>query len=272
MVLYLDLIIIKEFIMDFILIITTVSVLKKKTSSYLIIISSLIGVLETILDILINFSIPIRWIIKIIVSILMIKIIYKTKDLKEFAKEIFVFYIVSFIYAGITISLMFSRSLNEFLNTGSMIGKYSSWIIILSILLSIILIKITFKLISKNIRKDNIICDLEICIDKKILNLKVLLDTGNLLKDPILRFPVVIVEKSILRDILESTNIKRKIYLIPYETLGSKNKVLFGIKPEYIRLSTNNNYVIKDVILGLYDGKLSKCNSYKGLVRHWNIR
>ena len=85
MVLYLDLIIIKEFIMDFILLLTTTSVLKKKTNSMKIVISSIIGVLETVLDIFINFTPIIRWIIKILTSILMIKIIYKTKDLKEFA-------------------------------------------------------------------------------------------------------------------------------------------------------------------------------------------
>ena len=188
MVLYLDLIIIKEFIMDFILLLTTTSVLKKKTNSMKIVISSIVGVLETVLDIFINFTPIIRWIIKILTSILMIKIIYKTKDLKEFAKEIFVFYIVSFIYAGITISLMFSKSLNTFFNTGFMVGKYSSWIILLSIIFSAVLIKYTFKLISRNIRKDNMICNLEICIDKKLYNTKVLLDTGNLLKDPIFRF------------------------------------------------------------------------------------
>src|SRR5699024_103546 len=145
----------KEFIMDFILLLTTTSVLKKKTNSMKIVISSIIGVLETVLDIFINFTPIIRWIIKILTSILMIKIIYKTKDLKEFAKEIFVFYIVSFIYVGITISLMFSKSLNTFFNTGFMVGKYSSWIILLSIIFSAVLIKYTFKLISRNIRKDN---------------------------------------------------------------------------------------------------------------------
>ena len=83
---------------------------------------------------------------------------------------------------------------------------------------------------------------------------------------------MVIIEKNILKDVITDTKTKRKIYLIPYETLGSKNKVLFGIRPEYIRLSINNNYVIYDAILGLYDGKLSKTDSYKGLVRNWNIR
>ena len=83
---------------------------------------------------------------------------------------------------------------------------------------------------------------------------------------------MVIIEKNILKDVIIDTKTKRKIYLIPYETLGSKNKVLFGIRPEYIRLSINNNYVIYDAILGLYDGKLSKNDSYKGLVRNRNIR
>ena len=276
MVLYLDLIILKEFIMDSILIITTMTVLKKKTNSIRIIIASLIGVCDTLFDIFITTSISIRFILKIIVSILMIKIIYKTKDVKEFAKEIFVFYIVSFIYAGITISIMFSKSINTFLNQGVFIGKYSDSIIVISVIIGIALITYTFKLISRNIRKDNMICNLEICMDKdnenekeeKIIELKVLLDTGNLLKEPISNLPVIIVEKKKVEHIIKNTKKERKIYLIPYKTLGSENKVLFGIKPEYIRLKRDNIYTMKEVIIGLYDGNISESNSYSGLVRN----
>ena len=272
MVLYLDLIILKEFIMDSILIITTMAVLKKKTSSIRIIIASIIGVCDTLLDIFISFNFPIRLILKIIVSILMMKIIYKTKDVKEFAKEIFVFYIVSFIYAGITITIMFSRSINSFLNKGILIGKYSNTITIISILIGIVLITYTFKLISRNIRKDNMICELEVCIDGEKIKLKVLLDTGNLLKEPITNMPVIIIEKKKIEHILQNTKNERKIFLIPYKTLGTENKVLFGIKPEYIRLSRDNNYTINEVIIGLYDGNISENNSYNGLARNWYIR
>lgn len=266
MVLYLDLVIFKEFIMDIILILTTVTVLKKKTNSIRILFASLVGIIDTLIDIFFHICFPIRLLLKILVSVLMIKIVYKTKDFKEFAKELFVFYIVSFVYGGILISLMFSKSLNSFLNSGKMVGKYSDIELIFAVILGLFLIAKTFKMISKNIRKDTLICKAEICIRNETIKLKLLLDTGNLLKEPITKMPVVIVEKDKLKKALYNIEKDKKIYLIPYKTLGNKTKVLFGIKPEYIKLETNNDYVFKkDVVIGLYDEKISQNDTYFGL-------
>ena len=60
MVLYLDLIIFKEFIMDSILLIITKTVLKKNTNRKRIIISSLVGVTETVIDLFISMNTFIR--------------------------------------------------------------------------------------------------------------------------------------------------------------------------------------------------------------------
>ena len=73
MVLYLDVIIFKEFIMDFILIIVTKTVLKKSTKNTNIIIACALGVIETIIDILMNINVVVRLILKLITSILILK-------------------------------------------------------------------------------------------------------------------------------------------------------------------------------------------------------
>lgn len=266
MVLYLDVIIFKEFIMDFILIIVTKTVLKKSTKNTNIIIACALGVIETIIDILMNINVVVRLILKLITSILIIKVVFNSKNIKEILKELATFYIVSFIFAGIATSIMFSQSLNKVLQNGVIFGKYSNFLIIVSVIIGTILIVITFKLISKNIRKDNMVCDVEIGILNNIIKVKVLIDTGNLLKEPITGKPVVIIEKRKLNYILEDLKDSIKIYVIPYKTLGNEEKVLFGIKPEYIRLREENNYYSDDVIIGLYDGKISQNDSYFGLI------
>lgn len=266
MVLYLDVIIFKEFIMDFILIIVTKTVLKKSTKNTNIIIACELGVIETIIDILMNINVVVRLILKLITSILIIKVAFNSKKIKEILKELATFYIVSFIFAGIATSIMFSQSLNKILKHGIILGKYSNFLIILSVIIGTILIIITFKLVSKNIRKDNMVCDVEIGILDNIIKIKVLIDTGNLLKEPITGKPVVIIEKRKLNYILENLKDNIKIYVIPYKTLGNEEKVLFGIKPEYIRLREENNYYSDDVIIGLYDGKISQNDSYFGLI------
>ncbi len=264
MVLYLDIVIFKEFIMDAIIVITSIAVLKKKTNSKRIFLVCLIGTVDTIIDLFIKEFTLIVIFKKILIPILMIKILFETKDLKEFAKELFVFYTVSFIYGGIVTSFMYSKSLNYYLRKGiNSYSNYSDIWTLIAVFLGAFLITKTFKMVTKNIRKDNLISKAEICINNEIIKTKILLDTGNLLKDPISKMPVVIVEKEILKKALYNIE-EKKIYLIPYKTLIAENKVLFGIKPEYIKLDAND-YVFKDVIIGLYDGKISQNNNYFGL-------
>lgn len=272
MVLYLDLVIFKEFIMDFILLITTKTVLKKQTNILSIIISSLIGTIATMVDVIVEIYNPIRLIANLLVSIIMIKVIFKTKDIKEFTKEILTFYLISFCFAGISTSIMFSESLNNIIKTRMVTGKYSETVLILTVVLGVVLVYFTLKTICLNIRKDNMICDLEICIDSKVINTKVLIDTGNLLKEPITNMPVIIIQKNILGKELLKISKDKKIYLIPYKTLGKENKVLFGIKPEYIKINAISAYTLNNVIIGLYDGKIDENNLYFGLMRNRNIR
>jgi len=73
-------------------------------------------------------------------------------------------------------------------------------------------------------------------------------------------------EKEMIQAIKYAHLYNIKIYVIPYKTLGNEEKVLFGIKPEYIRLREENNYYSDDVIIGLYDGKISQNDSYFGLI------
>ena len=58
-----------------------------------------------------------------------------------------------------------------------------------------------------------------------------------------------------------------KISLIPFSALGTENGLLLGIKPDNFMINyqekTINN---KNVVIGIYDKKLSKTNKYNALV------
>lgn len=60
---------------------------------------------------------------------------------------------------------------------------------------------IAFKIIKIELLKD-IIYPLEIKINEKSISMNALLDTGNMLKDPITLMPVIVVEKEMLYDFL----------------------------------------------------------------------
>ena len=115
--------------------------------------------------------------------------------------------------------------------------------------------------------------------------MKTMIDTGNLLKEPISQTDVIIVEKGSLRGIIEdnildgiddiiqgkwlesSENIySYKFKVIPFSSLGNENGLLIGFKPDYIRVCDEEECIRNDVIVGIYNGKLCKSNLYTSLI------
>ena len=94
-------------------------------------------------------------------------------------------------------------------------------------------------------------CDVEIFFKEKSVKIKAMIDTGNLLKDPISGIPVIVVEKSKLEDIIpkgiinnlntilgggEETTLAEeekeympKFRVIPFSSLGKQNRFITWI-------------------------------------------
>ena len=86
------------------------------------------------------------------------------------------------------------------------------------------------------------LCDLEIFYNGKLEKIKTMIDTGNLLQDPITKEDVIIVEKDSLKNLvskdildnidnivsgkwLNSTSIyEYKFKIIPFSSLGKENR------------------------------------------------
>lgn len=128
------------------------------------------------------------------------------------------------------------------------------------------------------------LCDLEIFYNGKLERIKTMIDTGNLLQDPITNEDVIIVEKDSLKNLVSKDildNIENivsgkwlksnsiydyKFKIIPFSSLGKENGILLGFKPDYIRVNSEYETVKTDVVIGIYDGKLSKSNLYSSLI------
>lgn len=127
-------------------------------------------------------------------------------------------------------------------------------------------------------------CDIEIEFENKKIKLRAIIDTGNFLKDPITKMPVVVVESKALTEIipkkmlenlqeilynneLELGEYASKIRIIPFTSLGKENGLLVGIKIDEIKVYYDDEIEeIKNVILGIYNGTLSKSNKYSALI------
>ena len=57
-----------------------------------------------------------------------------------------------------------------------------------------------------------------------------------------------------------------KFKLIPFSSLGNENGLIIGFKPEYIKIYDEGEKIRKEVIIGIYPGKLTKTNLYTSLI------
>ena len=147
-----------------------------------------------------------------------------------------------------------------------------------------IIITTAFKNIKGKLTKKDMFCNIKININSNTVYTKAIIDTGNFLKEPITKIPVAVVEKDILKgvipeeilnnlsNIIEGKEIAlgeylSKIRLIPFMSLGKENGMLIGIKADGLAINTQDDVLfIKNIIIGIYDGNLSKTGKYKALI------
>ena len=132
-------------------------------------------------------------------------------------------------------------------------------------------------------------CEIEILINQKKIKTKAMIDTGNMLKEPITNVPVIVVEHILLYSCMPKeilNNLKEimggdfknipcdiqekyitKLKLIPFSSLGKQNGMLIGIRPEYVKVITDEQEKInKNVIIGIYEKSLTKKGEYQALI------
>lgn len=147
-----------------------------------------------------------------------------------------------------------------------------------------IIITVAFKAIKGKITRKDMYCKLQIELENNTINLEAIIDTGNFLKDPITKMPVIVVEKEALREkipnqlidnlqeIISGNDVKigeyaSKIRIIPFTSLGKENGLLIGVKANSVAINQNEeNIYVKNVIIGIYNGTLSKTNKYSALI------
>ena len=285
MTIYVDVVLTENLCMNYIILFATAYIMKLRIRHIRIILSSFIGAIYAILIYSNASVIYSNLFVKIILSITMIYIAFNPKNIKGLLKELALFYLVSFALGGCVFALLYIVKPQEILmKNGIYIGSYPIKIAILGGILGFIITYIGFKAVKNMISKNEIIYEVEIKLDEKIINTKLLLDTGNMLKDPLSKSPVIIIEKKILKELIdeekleymenivggeineEIENYRTRIRIIPFSSVGKQNGIMAGIKMDEVKIITDIDEIIRDdVIVCSYNKSFSKSKKYFGL-------
>lgn len=284
MTIYLDIVFLENFLLNFIIIFSTSLITKSKTTLFKMVITSAFGSLFSISE-YIYFGIKEneKFIFKFVLSIVMINMTFGFKK-KKLLFNLVVFYLVSLSFGGLSFATLF------FINSEKIIIKNDMFLeisllesIVIASIICFVLILVLIVCLKIYEKKKSELIEIEIINNGKTHKVMALYDTGNLLKEPITQKDVIIVEKGELYDICDNNfldsikdilngkwigdeNSNYKFCLIPFSSLGNENGILIGFKPDYIKVNIEEEIFKNEVFVGIYDGKLTNNNLYTSLI------
>ena len=220
----------------------------------------------------------------------MVYIAFNSISIKELGKQLLIFYMTSFVFGGAAIALIhFIIPEQAQIQNGAYIGEYSLKTVFLGGIVGFTVIVIAFKTIKDKLSSNNIYYDIEIQLDSNKIETKAMVDTGNMLKEPITNMPVIIIEHTLLYEIMpreilnnideilvgnfnnigEETKSKymSRLKFIPFSSIGKANGMLLGIKADKLTIKDEEETRdIEKVILAIYNKSLTKRGEYRALL------
>ena len=261
---YIEYVIVDNFIVDLLLLWSTLKIMKIKVNKYLLIISSLFGTIVSCL-------LPISGIggiamagLKFIIGILMLIIVHKPSSFIHFVYEFLVFLTLTFLMGGACYAIIILLG-GTFENIT--LGTYDT-IVPVSIVIATCFIYaiIIFRLTKYIYRKKDMapfVGVAEIEIAGKIYRFKTFMDSGNRLYDKKTGAPVVILSAFALEKHIENDDMVKLIFCeknktfddvhyLEYSTVDGKMKKMVVFSPEKIVIHTNEKSVErKNICVGV---------------------
>lgn len=294
MTVYADVIFFLNSAIDFLLLWLTSGIRKQRTTWWRLLLSSMVGGLYSMLHLWSRFSIAYFFPVKIIVSIFMVLIVFGWKHPFAFMRNLGMFYLICFITGGAMIAFHYvmtgdSQAAGGIFYSQSAHGWGSpvSWaLIIFGFPLVWMYTRFSLRSLDERQMFGQFIADVSIRLQGRELTCAGLVDTGNQLRDPITRSPVILVELESLKPMLpeplwQMAQIRElekgwdllpaewlnRVRLIPYRAAGKENDLLLAVKPDHVIVSQGEkkNKITK-ILIGIDVGRLSSDGAYQAII------
>ncbi|MCR4430064.1 MAG: sigma-E processing peptidase SpoIIGA [Tepidanaerobacteraceae bacterium] len=296
MVVYFDVVLLINLLMNFLILTFVAMVLKLRVNLAKILSGAIAGCLFLLHVIIPNLAILQGLTFKLILSAAMILLSFSPRSLKDFIKILGFFYLISFMVGGGAFALFYFYNF-QYINSGVygnmlLINNISVpwWILLVSALILLIFFKYFWPLLYRMLSKDNLLVPINVEFDNKKLEIPALIDTGNDLRDPVSNYPVVIVEFNAVKtlfgrelqslliygteadftnmtELISNSKWATRFRLIPFESIGRSKGLMIGFKPDMITVNLNNKILeVRDAILGIYQRSLSPDGTYRALL------
>lgn len=264
MILYLDMTFLKNFLFDYLLLQMTVWVSRKRCSVRRLVGSALLGALLSCISIWLYtrqkpYGLDWSMLLQLgngILAMIMLRICFRFERRKQLLIYLVVFYGMAFGLEGIyRMWVMQFAGGNE---------TFPLWALFGALIFGVKF----WKLFIQSIWQQKQDCENYIPFVLRVGGHEIegvgFLDSGNSLKEPITGKPVVLVSESFIEKYHLDTSY---FFAIPYHAIGTEEGILKAIRIEELVLQEKSGERhMKEVLLGIYQGKLCKNHSYQMLL------
>lgn len=257
MVIYVDVLFIVNFFITFFLLQVTAKLLKTQEKLWRIVLGSLIGGLYSLVILADDLHFLVSIIGKFAVGSLIILASFKLRGLKNYFKEVLIFFFSNLMFVGIIIGTwMIFKPKGVVINNNTVYFDISAKLLLFSALCAYLLSVIIIRIYNNKIAKKELY---QAVITKNGREYKffAFADSGNNLKEPFSNYPVIVADKNLFDNIATER-------LVPYSTIGGEG-VLNAFKPDKTLIITSRGQAeIENVYVALNDN-LRK-GEYRGII------
>ena len=253
---YVDVIFIINFIMDFLLLITVKKILRYASSLLRLFLGAMTGAVGACL-----FAVTpevnrfVRFLLAyLLLSYLMIIITFGKRFWRERVKALVLLYISTFFLGGLL------NSLYSYTSFGFYLMKNQSYLYLLFIFVSALAAMIIFiRFLRKLKRKGSEFYQTELIFNGKTVRAVGFMDTGNCLRDPYFGKPVIVTEYTVIEPLL--TNSQNTMLRKLLDDFESGSSPFDGLKGEELRRSIHGKISgnIQESIQGKASGNIHEC-------------
>ncbi|MHB1420463.1 MAG: sigma-E processing peptidase SpoIIGA [Bacillota bacterium] len=290
---YLDVVFLINLLMDYAVLWAVGRLGQFKTTFFRLLAGALFGATYSLAVFLPDPGLLLTVVGKVLFSACMVLVCYRWQSLRRFLQAMGYFYMVAFAMGGAVLGAIYVLGGVARSGTGGLIfltGNIRAAWLIAALVSAWILGRWGATFIRRNLLSKLFKIPVIIRFGENRFSTYALVDTGNQLRDPVSQMPVMIAEYSLIKAIfppgvqqifenteepdleeiitaLASSPWAVRIRMIPFTTIGKKRGMLLGLRPDEVIMITDEKPVnVKDVVVGVYQKRLSPEGAYRALL------
>ncbi len=260
MIVYADILMLVNFVVDYFLISITSHFLHKKSRLWRLLLAAAVGGVFSLYIFLPQSSFFVQGVVQILMSATLCLVAYGFGSIKSFLRSAAVLFVVNYAYSGAMIALwLIFKPYGMVINNSVIYFDISPLFLILFSVIGYFVVILLRKIFKKTF-PDNIYCLVTVFCREKSLKLNGIADTGNSITDVFGKSQIFITEEGVVDSLLgdEKQN-NTRFRKIPCATVAGE-KLLDGYRIDYAEVMFNSKkYQFKNPILAVSTTRLSDC-------------